>query len=61
MNKVNESLNGILVCLFDLLVGILLLVSPVSFTSGIIISFGVVLLILGLTFTLSILFIRYCR
>ena len=34
-------------CLFEILVGILLLINPVSFTSGIIIGLGVILLALG--------------
>lgn len=48
MKTIKENMNGILACLFELAVGILLLISPVSFTSGIIMAFGVVLLILGL-------------
>lgn len=48
MKAIKENMNGILVCIFELVVGILLLISPVSFTSGIITAFGVVLLIMGL-------------
>lgn len=48
MKSIKENLNGILVCVFELVVGILVLVSPISFTSGIIMAFGVVLLIMGL-------------
>lgn len=48
MKTVKENMNGILVCLFELVVGVLLLISPVGFTSGIIIACGVVLLISGL-------------
>lgn len=40
--------GSILLGLFELLVGILLLVNPVGFTSGIIIAAGAVLLIMGL-------------
>lgn len=48
MKTIKENVSGILVCLFELVVGILLLISPISFTSGIIMAAGVVLIILGL-------------
>lgn len=48
MKTMKENMSGILVCLFELVVGILLLISPISFTSGIIMAAGVVMLILGL-------------
>lgn len=48
MKTIKENMNGILVCLFELVVGILLLISPVTFTSGIIMAFGVVMLVAGL-------------
>lgn len=48
MKTIKENVSGIIVCLFELVVGILLLISPISFTSGIIMAAGVVLLILGL-------------
>lgn len=43
-----NTLSGIVLCLFEILVGVLLLVNPVGFTSGIIIAAGVVLMISGL-------------
>lgn len=48
MKTIKENMNGILVCLFELVAGILLLISPVTFTSGIIMAFGVVMLVAGL-------------
>lgn len=45
-------MNGILLALFEIVVGILLLVNPVGFTSGIIIALGIVLLITGLVSTI---------
>ncbi|MBQ8401628.1 MAG: DUF308 domain-containing protein [Clostridia bacterium] len=49
MKKVRESLNTILLSLFELIVGILLLISPVSFTTGIITTAGIVLMIVGVS------------
>lgn len=37
MTKINRSTGNLLTCIFELLVGILLLINPVGFTSGIII------------------------
>ncbi len=42
-----NTLNGIVLCLFEIVVGILLLINPISFTTGIITVAGVVLIILG--------------
>ena len=42
-----KNANSILLCLFEALVGILLLLNPTAFTSGIIIAVGIVLVILG--------------
>lgn len=41
-------IGGLIPCLFEILVGILLLVRPVGFTSGIIIAAGIVSLVVGL-------------
>lgn len=48
METVKEKAIGIILCLFELIVGILLLINPVRFTAGIIKITGVVLMILGL-------------
>ncbi len=53
MNTIKENANEIIVCLFELLVGILLLVNPNNFTTGIIIAFGVVLCVLGVISTVK--------
>lgn len=56
MNFIKQHASGILLCLFEVLVGILLIADPVRFASGIIIAFGIVLLVIGLIST-----IRYFR
>lgn len=48
MEKIKKNLNGIILCLFEIIVGILLLISPVGFTAGIIIAAGIVLLGIGI-------------
>ena len=48
MEALKGSLNGIVLCLFELIVGILLLINPVGFTAWIIMSAGIVLMLLGL-------------
>lgn len=47
MNFLKSNFNVILVCLLEVLVGILLLVNPIGFTSAIIIVFGAALLVEG--------------
>ena len=48
MKKVNSGIFGLLMSLIEIVIGILLLINPVGFTSGIIITLGVVLTIMGL-------------
>ncbi len=48
MKTIKENTLGFIVCLFEIIVGILLLVSPIGFTSGIIITAGILLCLLGL-------------
>lgn len=48
MKSLKQNANGIFLCLFEILVGILLLINPISFTSGIIVAVGIVLLVVGL-------------
>lgn len=48
MENVKEKVKGIVLCLFELIVGVLLLINPVGFTAGIIKATGIVLMILGL-------------
>ena len=56
MKKIKENFGGILLCLGQLLIGILLLINPAGFTSGIIIAVGAVLLLAGIVSA-----IRYFR
>lgn len=48
MSNVKLNLNSILICLLELIIGILLLIDPIGFTAGIIIFFGAGLLVFGL-------------
>lgn len=53
METVKEKANGTVLCLFELVVGVLLLINPVGFTAGIIKVAGIVLMILGLIETVK--------
>ncbi len=53
MTFVKRHSSSIILSLFEILVGILLLINPIQFTSGIIIAFGVVLVIVGLISIIS--------
>lgn len=48
MRALKENASGIVLCLFELIVGVLLLINPVSFTAWIIMIAGIVLMVLGL-------------
>ena len=48
MSKMNRNTGNLLTCIFEILIGVLLLIDPVGFTSGIIIIFGIVLVVVGL-------------
>ena len=48
MKKVHSGNESLMMSLVEILIGILLLINPVGFTSGIIIAFGIVLTIMGL-------------
>lgn len=48
MKALKENFNGIVICLFELVIGILLLINPVGFTSGIIMTAGGILCLIGL-------------
>jgi len=48
MKNIKEAYKGIVLSLFELVVGVLLLIEPVRFTSGIIMAAGVVLILTGL-------------
>lgn len=47
MEKINRNTGNLLMCILEALIGILLLVNPVGFTSGIIILLGIVLTATG--------------
>ena len=48
MKLLKKNMNGILLCLFELVIGILLLIDPIGFTSGIIIAAGIAMTVIGL-------------
>lgn len=48
MKKLKELTNGLVLCLFELIVGVLLLIDPIGFTSSIIMIAGIVLILMGL-------------
>lgn len=48
MKFLKHNANVIHLCLFEALIGVLLVVDPIGFTSGIIIAFGIGLLFAGL-------------
>lgn len=48
MGSLKRSLSGIAMSFVELVIGILLLINPVGFTSGIIITFGVAMILWGL-------------
>lgn len=52
MKILKEHANGIVLCLFELIVGTLLLINPVGFTSWIIMIAGIVLMVIGLVETI---------
>ena len=56
MKKLKKHLTGILLCLFELAVGVLVLIDPMGFTTGIIIAAGIGLVLVGLACV-----IKYCR
>ncbi len=48
VKTLKNNLNVILLCLFEIVIGVLLLINPIGFTIGTIITTGIVLLIIGL-------------
>ncbi|MCM1217660.1 MAG: DUF308 domain-containing protein [Lachnospiraceae bacterium] len=53
MEKIKRNIGNLLVCLSEIVVGILLLIDPVSFTSGIIITLGILLAVFGVASMVS--------
>ena len=47
VTAIKENFGSLVLCLMELLIGILLLISPVGFTAGIIITFGFIVMIRG--------------
>ncbi|MCM1345193.1 MAG: DUF308 domain-containing protein [Muribaculaceae bacterium] len=48
MEKMKRNVGNLLMCLAEIVIGILLLINPVGFTAGIIITVGILLAVLGI-------------
>lgn len=48
MEKIKRNVGNLLMCLSEIVMGILLLIDPVGFTSGIIITLGILMVVLGM-------------
>ena len=48
MKFLKQNAGSIFLCVFEAVVGILILFNPIAFTTGIIIAFGIVLLLMGI-------------
>ena len=48
MEKKSMGFMSLILCLVEIVIGILLLINPVGFTSGILIAFGIVMMIMGI-------------
>ncbi len=48
MSKVKRNTGNLLMCLTEIIIGFLLLINPVGFTTGIIVTLGVLMAILGI-------------
>ena len=53
MKNINRSTGNLIACIIEAILGILLLINPVGFTSGIIIALGVILTIQGVVSLLT--------
>lgn len=48
MKKIKENFSNLFICIGEIIVGILLLISPIEFTKGIIVGIGILLTIFGI-------------
>ncbi|MCD8254014.1 MAG: DUF308 domain-containing protein [Oscillospiraceae bacterium] len=53
MKKLKNNLSNLLICLCEIVVGVLLLINPIGYTSGIIIIFGIFLALNGIISVIS--------
>ncbi|MBE6958691.1 MAG: hypothetical protein E7447_06040 [Ruminococcaceae bacterium] len=51
-----RNLSSMAMSLVEVIIGILLLVNPIGFTSGIIIAFGIVLMVMGISLIMEAVF-----
>ena len=48
MGKKKINMNGIVVCIFEIVVGVLLILNPTAFTNAIVMGAGFTLLVIGI-------------
>lgn len=48
MNKLDKNMEALVLCIFEVVVGVLLLINPIGFTAAIIVGTGAVLVVLGI-------------
>lgn len=48
MNKLDKNMEALILCIFEVVVGVLLLINPIGFTAAIIVGTGAVLVVLGI-------------
>ena len=56
MKQLKKHLTGILLCLFEMIVGVLVLIDPMGFIKGILAAAVIILMLIGLVWV-----IQYCR
>ncbi len=49
MSKVDKGMGNSLTCIAEIIIGILLLINPVGFTAGIIMTLGIILAVMGIS------------
>ncbi len=49
MSKVDRNMGNVLACIVEIIIGILLLINPVGFTAGIIMTLGIILAVMGIS------------
>ncbi len=49
MSKVDRNMGNVLACIVEIIIGILLLINPVGFTAGIIMTLGITLAVIGIS------------
>lgn len=48
MNKISRNFGNLIMCIAEILIGVLLLINPVGFTSGVIVVMGIAMTVIGI-------------